>query len=341
MRTPGRDASRRARTASREREYRRKERADVHPSRSKELERRLEPAAARPDDRHLVHDERRRVEAGGRVVGRLPDDRARAASRARARAASPRASPWPRRRGRTRPARARDVRPRSATSAPAVAEDGRREAPELAGPEDGGARPGRDARPGRGSRRPPRAARRRRPLRRRRSPAPRRRFASGRVSHSACAPGVAADAEDRALRAVPSEAFRAPRTAAAREVDLADDALPEERRGRGSLDDADELVAGDAREAVVAALQLEVGVADPREEDADEGEAPPRRGPPHVADGGPAGVEDERAHSANATRDPASSHFSGTFSTMSRASLLFSGCRSPRFWFFPSSAVRW
>src|SRR5512141_443061 len=40
-----------------------------------ELEGGFEPPAARPDDRDLVHDERRRVEAREAAMGRLPDDR--------------------------------------------------------------------------------------------------------------------------------------------------------------------------------------------------------------------------------------------------------------------------
>jgi hypothetical protein len=55
-------------------------------------------------------------------------------------------------------------------------------------------------------------------------------------------------------------------------------------------------VAGDSGEAVVAAAQLEVGVADSGKDDAYEGEAGPGDGPAHVADVCPAGREEERLH---------------------------------------------
>jgi hypothetical protein len=84
------------------------------------------------------------------------------------------------------------------------------------------------------------------------------------------------DAENRAPRAMASEAAPAPVAGAAGQVDLAGDAAANPG-GRIRLDHlADELVAGRAGEAVVTMLEFEIGIADAGAEQADEGEA---RGP--------------------------------------------------------------
>ena len=119
LRTPGRPASGSARVA-RESGYSAESRC-VTSTRAapQELERRLEPAAARADDRHLVDDERRRVESRRRVMRRLPDDGAARPDELDRARASRRASRSPRRRDRRKPAAPGSRRPRRATSAPA------------------------------------------------------------------------------------------------------------------------------------------------------------------------------------------------------------------------------
>ena len=97
-----------------------------------------------------------------------------------------------------------------------------------------------------------------------------------------------------ALRAVRPRPSRAPSQRPQARLISPTTRFPRSGEAGGPLDDADELVAGDAGEAVVAAAKLEVRVADAREEDAHEREALPRRGPPHVADGGPALLEEQR-----------------------------------------------
>ena len=205
-------------------------------------------------------------------MGRLPDDRPARPHEGERPSASRRASPWPPRRGRTsRPARG------------SCARGARRRRPPSGGPRR---RAGRAFR----ARGRPRACRGHRDLVEDLAGRRERLVEDGLLVGDAVGNDaeirlrqrqpfrvrarVAADAEDGALRAVPPEPSRAPVAAAAGEVDLADDALSEERGRRGPLDDADELVSRNPREAVVPALQLEVRVADPREEDADEREAP-------------------------------------------------------------------
>ena len=85
-------------------------------------------------------------------------------------------------------------------------------------------------------------------------------------------PVVLADADDVAVVAVLLDPARAPVTVPAPDVDLADDALadPGGVRRRRLLDDADELVAGDAGELGVAFEDLEIGAADAGAPDADE-----------------------------------------------------------------------
>jgi hypothetical protein len=84
---------------------------------------------------------------------------------------------------------------------------------------------------------------------------------------------MADDAEDGAPRAMAAEAAPAPLASAAGQVDFADDATANPR-GRIRLDHfPDELVSGRAREAVVTALQFQVGIADAAAQQADEGES--------------------------------------------------------------------
>ncbi len=78
------------------------------------------------------------------------------------------------------------------------------------------------------------------------------------------------DAEHRPRFAVGRPRVEARLAGAADGVDLADDAAPDPGRVRRLDDLADELVADDARERVVAADELDVGPADARERDADE-----------------------------------------------------------------------
>ena len=69
-------------------------------------------------------------------------------------------------------------------------------------------------------------------------------------------------AEDRSLRAVPAEALCAPFALAAREIDLAHDAFADEFRCSASMTSPTNSWPGHPREAVVAALEFEVGIAD-------------------------------------------------------------------------------
>src|SRR5207249_8139519 len=79
--------------------------------------------------------------------------------------------------------------------------------------------------------------------------------------------------EDGPMRAVPPQILLAPLAHAAIEVDLADDP-PAQQILVIRLDDfADELVSRCTGEAVVSALQLQIGVADSGEEHADERES--------------------------------------------------------------------
>ena len=89
------------------------------------------------------------------------------------------------------------------------------------------------------------------------------------------------DAEHRAPLAVRAPACQACAARAAHRVDLTDDATADQRR-RPLLDDADELVAQDSGERVVPARELDVGVANPRAQNADEGFARGGRGDRHV-----------------------------------------------------------
>ena len=112
-------------------------------------------------------------------------------------------------------------------------------------------------------------------------------------------PRMAEDAEHAALRAVASEAAPALIAAPAGQVDLPHDALSNPGRAGGPLDAADELVAGNAGEAVVAAAKLQVRVADARRDDAHERETASWSRPAHLADGSPSPFENERHHGAS------------------------------------------
>src|SRR5579864_6039399 len=82
-----------------------------------------------------------------------------------------------------------------------------------------------------------------------------------------------------------SELAAAPVALVAGNVDLADHALADERAGIGLGYFRNELVAWRARETVVAALQLEIGIADARAEKAEEREALGARGQRHIDSG--------------------------------------------------------
>jgi len=81
------------------------------------------------------------------------------------------------------------------------------------------------------------------------------------------------DTQHRAPGAMAAEAAPAPVAPAAGQIDLSDHAAANPR-GRIRFDHlADEFVAGRAGEAVVSALELEIGIADAAAEQANEGEA--------------------------------------------------------------------
>ncbi len=121
-----------------------------------------------------------------------------------------------------------------------------------------------------------------------------------------------ADADDVAVVAVLLDPARAPVAVPAADVDLADDALadPGGVSRRRLLDDADELVAGDAGELGVAFENLKIGAADAGAADADETVAR-ALGPRHVfqLDGRRRGDDEclhglsERVHGPRGVRD--------------------------------------
>ena len=77
---------------------------------------------------------------------------------------------------------------------------------------------------------------------------------------------------------VPAQSLAAPVAIAARQIDLPDHALADQLRGIRLRHLRDELVPGRSGEAVVAALQFQVGIADPGREQSQQGE--PRRAAP-------------------------------------------------------------
>ncbi len=97
--------------------------------------------------------------------------------------------------------------------------------------------------------------------------------------------GMIHDAEHGARGAVAGEAAAAPLAVGAGEIDFAGDAAADEGASVRFDDFGDEFVAGGAGEAVVAALKLEIGIADAGGEQAKQGEAlgPGRHG--HLAQG--------------------------------------------------------
>lgn len=78
------------------------------------------------------------------------------------------------------------------------------------------------------------------------------------------------DAKDGAGGAVAAETLGAGGAVPAGEVDFADDAAAEPGGGIGFFDHADEFVAGATGEAIVAAEEFEVSVANAGEGDADQ-----------------------------------------------------------------------
>jgi hypothetical protein len=108
------------------------------------------------------------------------------------------------------------------------------------------------------------------------------------------------DAEDGAIGAVTFERTGAPLAAAAGEVDLTGDALADPARIVGFDDLTDELVTGCSTEAVVAALEFEVGVADAAAEEAKERESLGAAGPGHFAEFDATVFEVDGKHSGSA-----------------------------------------
>lgn len=85
--------------------------------------------------------------------------------------------------------------------------------------------------------------------------------------------GVVHDSEDGAVRAMAEQALVAPFAARAGQVDLAGHALTDERGCIGFGHFGDEFVARRSGEAVIAALQLEIGIADSGAEEAQQRKA--------------------------------------------------------------------
>ena len=104
------------------------------------------------------------------------------------------------------------------------------------------------------------------------------------------------DAEDGAGGAMAAESACAPLAAAAGKVDLTDDALADERGVLGFHHFTDKFMAGNAAEAVVAALEFEVGVADAARKQANEREAFGTRRARSIAHGDDARGEMDRSH---------------------------------------------
>src|SRR5262249_44244010 len=116
--------------------------------------------------------------------------------------------------------------------------------------------------------------------------------------HFRVSPGMPEDSEHAPLRAVPPEPLPAHPAFPAGEVDLPDDALADPPRTRRPLDDPDELVPRNPGEPVIPALQLQVGIADPRSDDPHQrktGSDPRSRG---LSNAGFPVLEDQRQHGA-------------------------------------------
>jgi hypothetical protein len=111
--------------------------------------------------------------------------------------------------------------------------------------------------------------------------------------------GVFDDAEDGAAGAVAAKTAGTPVAAAAGEVDFAGDALA------GVHSFADEFVAGASGEAIVAAQEFDVGVADAREADADQHMARLRARHGRGADLDCAGFDVQRGHCVSPRIDAA------------------------------------
>src|SRR5262249_8452830 len=234
-------------------------RRDIDPSSSEQVERRLEPAAAASDDRDLNDDHRSRVEPRGSVMRRFPDDRAARPDepdRSRHTGGIPRGLDDEGEgviSGAAAPAEKPDLRAgfRQNSSAESAelsrAEHGRSSSlADLDLIED--------------------LARRRERLDEDGF------FVMNGVGDNiqivlrksqilGMGTRMPANAKNRSLRAVAAQSLSAPVAPAAGEVDLADDASPEERGVARPLDQADELVSGDPGKVVVSAPQLQIGVA--------------------------------------------------------------------------------
>jgi len=78
------------------------------------------------------------------------------------------------------------------------------------------------------------------------------------------------DSKDGAVGAVAPQIPVTPLTRAAIQIDLTHDAAADQISAVGFDHFADKLVSGDAGEAVISALQLQVGIADPGAEHAQE-----------------------------------------------------------------------
>jgi hypothetical protein len=112
-------------------------------------------------------------------------------------------------------------------------------------------------------------------------------------------PRPSGDAEHGARGTMMPAAANAVLTCAAARVDVGDDPAADPGRVLGLLHLPDELVTRYATEAHVAPGELEIGVADARDPDADERLArAPHRGS-MIGDDARTGVEDEREHAAS------------------------------------------
>ena len=97
------------------------------------------------------------------------------------------------------------------------------------------------------------------------------------------------DPEYGSFSAMTSDARNAPFAGAAGNVDLTDNPLPDQFGMIGFHNLADKLMPGNTREPVVAALQFEIGIADPGEQKADQGKTWRPQRQRSRPDGDPAG----------------------------------------------------
>ncbi len=273
------------------RKFRRQKRPDVDPMAFEHIQSGFEPATAASDHADLVDDERRGVEAGRRMVGGLPDDRsARPHDLERSRYSPGGAGRFDNKIEGARPHAAcagqpRDIRAR-------LFEDGRAKRSEFADSEHGGSRLPVDRDLVENLARRGERFRENRlfvgNLVRDRVEVCLRKSQVIRVSSR-----MMEYPEDAATGAVPAEPAPAPFTAAASQVDLADDSFPEPGGRRWADHPSDELMSRDAREVVVAASEFEVCVADARGDHPDQRESRLEAGPRHRPHAGSALLENE------------------------------------------------